>query len=182
MLHWDFTSAMRLHISFEINLVESDACLKPCSWFAPDGVNSNATAHVSWLYANYRKGVIRPDRRYNDQSRCSTDSSNFPAPTCEQQSRVIKFRVTAEEKASLGRLLANSKSPSHLHHNHPQRQIEKRSSSLQAAAKKPDRCFRARPDCSKVGGNLNQLARRWQFRRLLRTPSESGRKSLTDTE
>ena len=45
------------------------ACPKPCSWFAPDGANSNG---VSCYITSPRS--YRTDRRYNDQNECSTDS------------------------------------------------------------------------------------------------------------
>ena len=41
VLHWDFTSATLA--SFDVILL-GRACPKPCSWFVPDGANSNGVS------------------------------------------------------------------------------------------------------------------------------------------
>jgi hypothetical protein len=120
------------------------ACPKPCSWFAPDGANSNG---VSCLHNFTEELSNRQEVQHHD--------------TPNNKTHVIKFRVTAEEKASLELTckLLNLSLSTFIRRAIHNVKIEKTVIVAGGGEETLTAVSTLLAQCSKVGTNLNQLAR-----------------------
>jgi len=101
----------------------------------------------------------RTDRRYNDQNECSIDSQHHDTPN--NKTHVIKFRVTAEEKTSLELTckLLNLSLSTFIRRAIHNVKIEKTIIVAGGGEETLTAVSTLLAQCSKVGSNLNQLAR-----------------------
>ena len=134
------------------------ACPKPCSWFAPDGANSNGVSCLHSFTEELSETTGGSITKTNVQP---TPSNSQRHDTPNNKTHVIKFRVTAEEKTSLELTckLLNLSLSTFIRRAIHNVKIEKTVIVAGGGEETLTAVSTLLAQCSKVGGNLNQLAR-----------------------